>query len=115
MSSNPTNPLAEVSFETGGVPTLYCNHANPSVSFNDIRVYLSEVTPRKIAALVPAKPVSLPPEVNPRLCVVFSPEFAKGLAESLLKAVEKYEELFGPLRPQPDQAELTKKLSPQQG
>jgi hypothetical protein len=110
MSTGVQNPLAALVVKTKDVPTVYCNHANPSVSFNDIRVYLSEVIPEELTALVPDKPSPIKPHVESRICVVCSPEFAKAMAESLLKAVGKYEELFGQLRPSPNQEELNKKL-----
>src|ERR1700674_2078652 len=103
MSTGAQNPLAAVIVKTKDIPTIYCNHANPSVSFNDIRVYLSEVVPEELMALVAEKPSAVKPHVETRVCIVCSPEFAKGLGESILKAVEKYEEIFGPLRPKPKQ------------
>jgi hypothetical protein len=109
--SSIQNPLANVAFKTKEVPTLYCNHASPAISFHDIRVYLSEVFPKEMAALVlQDKTSSVAPEIEPRLCLVLAPEFAKMLGQALLSSVEKYENVFGPLRPIPNEAAVYEKL-----
>src|SRR5262249_10853414 len=107
-----SNPLANVRFTTDTVPSVYANHVNPTISFSEIRIYLSEVLPREVEAIVPDKPSSIAPAIQPKMCIVLTPEFAKNVAQTLSRSLEKYEELFGPLRPQPDQVELNKKLAP---
>src|SRR5262249_7888547 len=106
----PKNPLEGIVFSTEDVPTLYVNHASPSISFSDIRVYLGEVSPKELAAVQSTGPTKAEPRVTPRLCVVVAPEFAKALADSILVAVQKYETLFAPLRKQPTQDEFEAKL-----
>ena|ERR1700731_2608144 len=114
MSTGAQNLLADLIVKTKDVPTVYCNQANPSVSFNDIRLYLSEVVPEDLPAVVSDNLSRIKPHVESRICIVCAPEFAKSLAESILKAVSKYEDLFGQLRTVPNQAELDKKLRPRQ-
>jgi hypothetical protein len=112
MSTTPLNPLSGMKFETKNVPSVYCNHASPSLSFNDIRVYLSEVVPNQLDVVTPTDPTTAEPVVEPRVCLVVSPEFAKGLGQALMTAAEKYEQLFGPLRIPPTQEELNLRLLP---
>ena len=97
MSTGSQNPLAGLTFETKGVPTLYSNHASPSISFNDIRIYFAEVFPKELSVGTSPAATRIEPTVEPRLCVVVTPEFAKSLVEALSKAVEKYEAIFGPM------------------
>jgi uncharacterized protein DUF3467 len=110
MSEGTKNPLDGIVFETKDVPTVYCNHASPSISFNDLRIYFAEVAPKELAALQTTTAKRAAPTVTPRLCVVVSPEFAKALAQSILTAVEKFENLFGPLRTPPTQEQMDQKL-----
>src|SRR5712692_10799306 len=85
---------------TEGIPSIYVNHASVSISYNDIRIYLSEVTPKVIASeSSPGIPVE--PLVNPKISVVFNPEFARAVAAALSAAVAEYERRFGTLRPDP--------------
>jgi len=92
-----------MSYDTTGVPTLYCNIANVTVSFNDFRLYLAEMSPEKIVINTNADAATAPSmkskaAVSPKLSVVMNPEFAKSVADAILVAVNKYEEVFGPLR-----------------
>jgi hypothetical protein len=112
MSATPLNPLSGKTFETKNVPSVYCNHASPSISFNDIRVYLSEVVPNQLDVVTPPNPTTAEPVVEPRICLVLAPEFAKALSQALMTATEKYEVLFGPLRTPPSQEELNSRLLP---
>src|SRR5580698_1334704 len=105
--SESKNPLVDVVFETKGVPTVYCNHVSPSISFNDIRIYLAEVTPKQLDALISDRATATEPMIEPRLCVVVAPEFAKAFSEVLMKAVTKYESIFGPLRHAPSQEQVS--------
>jgi uncharacterized protein DUF3467 len=94
---------AKMAYETAGVPTVYCNLANVTISFSDLRLYLAEVGPKTIAVtsdLVGTKAADTKSEavISPKLSVVFTPEFAKSVGDALLKSVAKYEEIFGPLR-----------------
>ncbi|HVS87695.1 MAG TPA: DUF3467 domain-containing protein [Candidatus Acidoferrum sp.] len=110
MSQGTKNLLEGIVFQTKDVPTLYCNHASPSISFNDLRIYFAEVAPKELAAVQSTTAKRAEPTVTPRICVVVSPEFAKALAQSILTAVDKYENLFGPLRPSPTQEQMDEKL-----
>ena len=107
---NTKNPLDGIVFETKDVPTLYSNHASPSISFNDLRIYFGEVAPKELAAVQTTTAKRAAPTVTPRLCVVMSPEFAKALAQSILTAVDKYENVFGSLRLAPTQDQMDEKL-----
>ena len=114
MSTDQQNPLAGLTFDTKEVPTLYSNHASPSISFNDIRIYFGEIFPKYLNAETLPAVTRIEPTIVPRLCVVVTPEFAKSLVDALSKAVEKYEEVFGPTRPQPSQEHVNLKLLPKQ-
>jgi hypothetical protein len=106
-----TSPLEGVVFESKDVPTVYCNHASPSISFHDLRIYFGEVAPRELPALQTTGATRAEPRITPRLCVVVSPEFAKALGQAILTAVEKYENVFGPLRISPTEDQLNEKMS----
>jgi hypothetical protein len=86
---------------TAGFPNLYVNHVAVSMSGVDVRIFLSEVSPREVQiqaqdALKPAEPL-----VTPRVCLVVAPEFAKTILDSLSRLIPEYESRFGPLRPTP--------------
>ena len=109
---SPQHPLSGMSFSTKDVPVLYVNIASPTISFNDIRIYLGEVGPKEVAVVPPTTATRNEPAVEPRLCLVLSPEFAKALGQAVLQAVEKYEGIFGPLRVAPTQQVIDEKLPP---
>lgn len=111
MSTSIKSPLAGMSFQTREIPTVYVNHASPSLGFNDIRIYFGDIFPKELGLAVAEKPVHVEPTFEPRICVIVNPEFAKSLVESLSKAIQKYEEVFGPMKPQPSQASVNEKLS----
>jgi hypothetical protein len=99
----------DVSYDTEGVPTLYCNIANVTLSFTDLRLYLAEastktivINPNAAGAMLKSEPL-----VSPKLSVAMSPEFAKSVADAILTAVAKYEEVFGKLRPSKTLAQVT--------
>jgi hypothetical protein len=111
QNPNPNiDPLAGVSFETKDIPTFYANHASPAMSFNDIRVYFSEVVPKVITAAQTINATRSLPTIRPKICVVLSPEFAKALADSLKVAVSKYESVFGQMRTPPSTDQINSKL-----
>jgi hypothetical protein len=99
-------------FETKGTPTVYCNQAVTSLSYNDVRVYLMEQSPSELV-LNPTGDliVEKPPISESKYCLVLSPEFANALAKSLTEAVAKYEAVFGSLRSQPTQEGIHAALS----
>ena len=110
MAENLIGSFDNLKFETKGIPMVYCNSASPSLSFNDIRVYLSEILPREMSATSSEKAQAVESVIEPRLCVVFSPEFAKSYAAALTLSVEKYENVFGPLRTTPTASQVKEKL-----
>src|SRR3990170_4567625 len=88
--------------ETKGIPSVYCNHAITSLSYSEVRVYLSEISPNELVVNpTGTELVQKKPNVDVRFSLVLSPEFARSLANALLSIVEKYESVFGPLRPEP--------------
>jgi hypothetical protein len=106
----------KVSYETDDVPTLYCNNVNVTVSFSDLRLYLAEVAPKTIFVNAEAgettgalntKSEAL---VSPKLSVVFNPEFAKSVGQTLLTAVAKYEAIFGSLRTPKSVAQISEAM-----
>lgn len=100
-----------IKFETAGIPTVYCNQANLSLSYNDVRVYMAEVSPSELVANPTGGTFAQKqPRVDTKLCLVMSPEFARSLAVALTTGVQQYETTFGHLRPEPTQEQITKSL-----
>lgn len=106
------DPQDKKTFDTKGITTVYCNHVAVSLSFNDCRVYISEVSPSEVA-INPTGTTYVQPKPNfeTKLALVFSPEFTRTVAKSLLQSVEKYESVFGLLRPDPTQEGINKALA----
>jgi hypothetical protein len=109
-----------VSVDTKDVPVLYFNAAATSMSFNDVRIYVSEVTPKTIDFPV-SKGVtsesreteqaqSREPNFQPRICLVMSPEYAKNFAVILQNTIKAYEKSFGALRVEPTHESIMKSL-----
>lgn len=93
-------------FSTENVPTLYCNHAAVSLSHTDVRLYLGEISPREMAINpTGSTPSERTPRLDAKICLAMSPEFAQLLLTALSSSVERYQSVFGPLRPPltPDQ------------
>ncbi len=98
-------------YETKGIPSVYCNHAGVTLSYNDIRVYLSEASPSEIAINPTGSDVlQQQPLLEPRFSLVLSPEFARSLSKALTTAVDQYEAVFGHLRPEPTQEQIKKAI-----
>jgi hypothetical protein len=96
-------------FETNGVPTVYCNQANFSLSFNDVRIYVSELSAGEIVINPSGDSVTQrPARIDPKFCLVMSPEFARSFGNAITKAVEQYESIFGPLRAEISKEQLQK-------
>ena len=93
--------------DTEGVPSVYCNQVALSMSFHDIRIYASEVTPKKLN-INPAGLSAAEPVVHTRLSLVMNPEFAKTLLDSLATTIAQYESKFGPLRVNPNPPTILK-------
>jgi hypothetical protein len=87
-----------------GLPVFYANAAGISISLSEIRVYLADAAPVSVD-FSPASPERKPLAVatTPFACLIFNPEFARSVRDSLAQAIEKYEEAFGKLRPAPPQ------------
>jgi hypothetical protein len=108
MAENTGMPMA---FDTKGVPTVYCNQANLSLSYNDVRVYLAEVSPSELISNPTTATFTLKqPLLETKFCLVMSPEFARSLALAIATGVQQYETTFGPLRPEPTQEQIIKSL-----
>jgi hypothetical protein len=91
------------SVPTQGVPTFYANTAGITVSLHDMRLYLAEGTPVKVdfGANQNAEMKAQQVLFSLVACVIINPEFARNLRDTLDIAIQKYEKLFGPLRPNP--------------
>lgn len=103
--------ILSVPVKTEGVPTIYCNIGSVAASYHDVRLYVMEQSPTEVAT-GPSVPKATGQSVVPRVCLVFTPEFASSLRDALASTVEVYEKTFGPLRPRPDQviaAQIVKK------
>jgi hypothetical protein len=94
-------PKNEGLISTEGFASVYANHAAVSMSAVDVRVFLSEVSPKQIHAEPTESLAAAEALVQPRVCLVMSPEFARSIMDSLAKLIPQYEERFGPLRPVP--------------
>lgn len=96
-------------FSTQGVINIYANVASVTLSFHDMRIYLAEVKPTEVEIkTIPDKEMKLgQATVSPLACVIINPEFARSLKDALTMAIEKYEGLFGPLRSEPVQQQLS--------
>jgi len=88
---------------TAGIPIIYANNAQSLVGYNDIRVYFGEIFPRELVLLPPGTSGQVTSTTQLRVCLVFSPEFARALHKALGRSVEQYEEQFGKLRAEPPQ------------
>jgi len=98
--------------ETKGIATVYCNQALFSVSYNDVRAYVLEVSPSELL-LNPtsAEFTQKLPSVEPKFCLVLSPEFARSFANAILASVGQYEKVFGQLRPEPTQEQINQAVA----
>jgi hypothetical protein len=101
-------------YKTAGIPSVYCNHANISVSYSDLRVYLGELSPSELLINPTGSEYGQqPPHFEPRFSLVLTPEFARQLAKALTAGAAQYESIFGPLRPEISQAQLDQSLEAQ--
>lgn len=101
-------PDDPVIFETKDTITVYCNQALMSLSYNDIRVYLLELSPSELVLNPTSQQlIEKAPRADSKFCLAVSPEFARSLAKSLLDTVAKYEAVFGALRPEPTKEQVS--------
>lgn len=110
MDEKPNTDL-----DTREIQAIYCNHASVSLSFNDLRIFLSEIIPQTVS--VGPQQGDFPftirqPYVRPHISVVITPEFARTLSNALNEGVSKYEKAFGPLRAEPSQEHVLRSFSP---
>jgi hypothetical protein len=73
------------------MPVMYFNHARVASSNFDLRIFLGLMN-------ITAKNQT---SITEQLCVVVSAEFAKMFFETLRTSLERYEALFGKIRPAP--------------
>ena len=106
---------AQVSMvKTEGIPTMYVNLASLSMSYNDLRVYLMEASPKEVNVVSVGKGTkATEANVQPKLCLVLTPEFARALRDSLSSTIASYESAFGQLRNAPNNDALIKSLPKQ--
>jgi len=88
-------------FSAEGIPSVYANHAALSMSAVDIRLFLSEISPKELNVEQQESVRVAEPVLNTRLCVIMTPEFAKLLRDSIGKTVEQFEAKFGSVRDVP--------------
>lgn len=101
----------KITFQTKGIQSVYCNHANVSLSYSDIRVYLGELSPGELVLIPTGNDFTRKdPLFEPKFSLVLSPEFARQLAKAITIGTEQYEALFGSLRPEVSQEQLDKSL-----
>lgn len=70
------------------IPSIYINNAQVTLGLLEIRLHLGEVAPGPENTVFSTE----------RLCLILAPEFAKFMAERLLKVMDQYENQFGKLR-----------------
>jgi hypothetical protein len=99
-------------FETKEVATVYCNQASFSLSYNDIRAYIVEISPSEVV-VNPTKDelIHAAPKIDPKFSLLMSPEFARTFANALLNTIGKYESIFGKLRPEPTQETINSAIT----
>ena len=100
-----------ISISTKEIPVVYANHASISMSFHDMRIFFAEALPQtvEVADIASATLKKREALYRPVVSLVLTPEFARNLMKSLTDSINKYEQAFGPLRPEPT-AETIKKM-----
>lgn len=73
--------------------TIYVNHARIAGGYMDVRIFLGE------QSVTPVGEVTFTEE----FCLAMTPEFAKLLAGLLVSQMTNYENIFGKIRPAPQQ------------
>jgi Protein of unknown function (DUF3467) len=77
---------------------IYANHSRVASSFYDLRVFLGQ------SNITPTGQITIEEDI----CIIMSPEGAKGFAENLLKTLLQYEQTFGKTREMVAQPETEK-------
>jgi len=87
-------PLTEeqvksISVQMPNMPVMYFNHSRIAVSNFDLRIYFGQgnITAQGQQTLLE------------QICVILTPEYAAAFSKTLKTTLEKYEEMFGKLRP----------------
>lgn len=91
----------ETVLDTQNLTTLYVNQAQFTMSYHELRIYFSEVFPKKITfgvADVPTENIAMP-----KVSIVMTPEFGKALLGALKNSVDKYENMYDRLREKPEE------------
>jgi hypothetical protein len=88
-------------FATDGVSTIYSNHASLTMSFNDARIYFSEIGPAAVGLTSTNEPKHLKGAIRPLVSVAMAPEQLKVLGDAIANTLKIYEKQFGPLRTPP--------------
>lgn len=101
MSDTPQHPPQTITVGVAETPTVYCNQVACSISYSDIRLYVSEVVPESVDFGPRRGFKTRPPHIRPQICVVLTPEFSRTVLNNLRECVERYEKAFGALRPEP--------------
>ena len=85
---------ALMELDTKDIPSVYCNQAAISMSFNDIRIFLVEAIPANVNLGQGSRKMKRRETlIKPSVSLIVSPEFARNLAESIsghLKSMPKY-------------------------
>ncbi len=77
------------SVQVPNLPVMYFNHSRVALSTFDVRIYFGQgnITAQGQQSLVE------------QLCVILTPEYAAAFSQTLKTTLEKYEEMFGKIRP----------------
>lgn len=92
-------PAKTIIFDTHDIPTIYVNQAQLTMSYHELRIYLSETGPKQIILGKSKMPTEA--KITPKLSLVMTPEFGKALLDALNNTVGQYEAQFGQLRKKP--------------
>jgi hypothetical protein len=104
----------ELKFKSATVPSVYCNHANVSLSYSDVRVYVGELSPNEMFVNPTGKDYGKQePHFEPKFSLVLTPEFARQLSKALSVGVQQYEAIFGKLRAELTQDQLDQSIESQ--
>ena len=74
--------------QSANFKTVYANHTRVASSFYDIRIFLGQ------SNISPTGEIT----VEEDICVIMSPECAKGFSENVVKTLSQYEHIFGRTR-----------------
>jgi hypothetical protein len=89
LTSLTLEQFKNLSVQVPNLPVMYFNHSRVALSSFDVRIYFGQgnITAQGEQSLVE------------QLCVILTPEYAAAFSQTLKATLEKYEELFGKIRP----------------